>query len=418
MEPNTGDQEAWAELLGTIKYDEESPAAKNERARHGAGKSGLSGGQRAILIALALVAIGFLALVVMALTGSLPTTFAGLTLQQAATPTAPPLEEMDPEAPAVEQMTPATPTEAPTPELERATEAAPTVTPVPTGPLTTAYDEQLRKDPTNVELYLQRGREFLRIGAYEAALQDFSLALQLDNQRAEAYEGLGWAAYYLFRWEAAREAFDSAIALSSRDSQIALPGAHFGLGLMHTYQGSYRNASREFDRAAEIDPLNAEYEAWLAMAAARLGDTTEARDAATRAIDLTQDLSLVYVARSWARRIDVPSDIDGAQGDLLYARNLAPNDFLTLNAIAEFYLENRPERLGEAEQLATFALNWATNDVEKAVALHTLGRIYLQQGRQADALDVLEAAVSLTSREGEILLAGLEEALATARGSP
>jgi tetratricopeptide (TPR) repeat protein len=415
IEPNTQDQEAWNELLVNVKFEEENaPIEERGLTRRRAGRAGLSSSQKIILGILAVAAICLWTVVALALTGSLPASIAGLTRQDGAPPTAatPPLSEAIPTEPASDESAPPAPTEISPVEIagETPATAAPTTTPIPRGPVATAYDERLRNDPTNIELYLQRGHEFLRVGAFDAALQDFSRALELDDARAEAHEGIGWANYYLFHWGAAGEAFDITIALDE-----ALHGAHFGLGLMHYYRGSYRNASREFDWAAEINPLHAEYEAWLAMAAAQLGDKVEAEGAATRAINLTTESSLVYVARSWARRIEAPSDFDGAQGDLLYARNLAPNDFLTLNALAEFYLENRPERLGEAEQLATYALNWAANDVEEAVALHTLGRIYLQQGRKNDALNVLESAVDLASREGEVLIAGLEESLAAAR---
>ncbi len=406
IEPNTQDQNAWNELLGQVKLEEEvSPAQEKGRARRNAGKTGLTRGRKIILGVLALAAIGLWTLVVLVLTGSLHLPFTGRTSQVSVTP-ATDLQV----AAAEEEVQVPTPTHAPPTETAVVPTAAPTTTPIPRGPLTTVYDERLRNDPTNVDLYLLRGQEFLNVGAFDAALLDFNTALQLDDQRAEAYAGVGWANYYVFRWESAAEAFDIAVALDED-----LPGAHFGLGLIHYYRGSYRNAAREFDWAAEINPLHAEYEAWLAMAAAQLNDIAEAHGAATRAVELTQNESVVHVARSWARRIDVPSDFDGAQGDLLYAKNLAPNDFLALHAIAEFYLDNRPERLGEAEQLAVYALNWAANDVDEAIALHTLGKIYRQQGRQADALRVLEAAADLASREGDIALAGLAESLDATR---
>jgi len=406
IEPNTQDQNAWNELLGQVKLDEEvSPALETDRARRNAGKTGLTRGRKIILGVLALAALGLWTLVALALTGSLHLPFTGPAPQVSVTPGA------DLQVAAAEEEVPAPPpTHASPTETAVVPTAAPTTTPVPRGPLATVYDERLRNDPTNIDLYLLRGEEFLTVGAFDAALLDFNTALELDDQRAAAYAGVGWANYYLFRWESAGEAFDIAVALDED-----LPSAHFGLGLMHYYRGSYRNAAREFDWAAEINPLHAGYEAWLAMAAAQLNDIAEAHGAATRAVELTPNESVVYVARSWARRIDVPSDFDGAQGDLLYAKNLAPNDFLALHAITEFYLDNRPERLGEAEQLAVYALNWAANDVDEAIALHTLGRIYLQQGRQADALRVLETAADLASREGDIALAGLAESLDAAR---
>ena len=65
--------------------------------------------------------------------------------------------------------------------------------------------------------------------------------------------------------------------------------------------------------------------------------------------------------------------------------------------------------------MAVYAQNWADNEVERAVALHTLGRIYLKQGRNADAREVLGQAANLTSADGEILPAGLIEDLERAR---
>ena len=65
--------------------------------------------------------------------------------------------------------------------------------------------------------------------------------------------------------------------------------------------------------------------------------------------------------------------------------------------------------------LASYAYNWATNDVERAVALQTLGRVYLQQDRNVDAERAFMEAIDLTSRDGEILLVGLAEDLAKAK---
>ncbi len=309
--------------------------------------------------------------------------------------------------------------EAPTPAAvagttgDDATPAPPTATAtaIPAGPVATAFDERLRQDPTNVDLYLQRGYEFLGLGALDAAADDFERGIALDAERAEAYEGLGWARYDQFRWQDAEDAFGSALSFNED-----LPTPHFGLGLMAYYRGDYKTAAKAFDWAAELDRQHAEYEAWLAIASARLGDEQEALGAVARAISLTEQLNIVYVAQSWTRVIEEPPDIDGAQGDLLYAQDLEPNNFLTLNAIAQFYLQFRPERLSEAEQLATYALNWAANDVEKAVALQTLGEVYLAQSRMGDAQRMLAEAADLASQDGEIALAGLAEDLARAGG--
>lgn len=290
----------------------------------------------------------------------------------------------------------------------------PTVTPTPTATpgasVFTRFDRQIEREPTNLELILQRGREYLAMGAYEAARGDFEKAIALNDAVPDAYAGLGWAHFYLWDWDKAEAAFDQALEL-----QPNLIEAYYGLGRLSYLKGNYAAAAAAYDQAAEINPEDAEAEARLGIAAARQGDLDEAHGAVFRAMAQNDNLAIVYVAQSWARRIENPPDIDGAQGDLLYAQELAPNEFLTLNALAHFYVDFRPERLVEAEQLAIYARNWAENEIDKAVALQTLGRVYLEQGRLSEARGVLAEAAEMATVNDEILLADLAEDLAKAQ---
>lgn len=296
-----------------------------------------------------------------------------------------------------------TPTETPLPT------ATPTPTPTATPlPVATHLDSQITVNPNNVDLRLQRGRLYLDLGAYQAALNDFEHAVTIAPENAHAYTGIGQANFYLRDWDQAIIAYQSAI-----ERNPSLPAAHFGMGTILYYQTRYEAAAAAFDRAAEIDPDYAEAEAWLAISAARAGDPVEALGAAQRAISVTQSSPLVFIARSWARRVQNPPDLDGAQSDLLHAQNQEPYTFYTLNALAEFYLVYRPERLGEAENLSQYAYNWAKSDLERAQALYTLGRIYLKQERIEDARRVLTQAADLTTVAGQLLLPNLAETLKT-----
>ena len=70
--------------------------------------------------------------------------------------------------------------------------------------------------------------------------------------------------------------------------------------------------------------------------------------------------------------------------------------------MGRFYADYRPERITEAEQLAQYALNWAKDDFQKALALHTLGRIFLVQDRKEEAKRVFSDAASIMASEGQI----------------
>ena len=405
------DPGAWDDLLASVDVTEPVEVSAPAPAVSGRGrarKHALTMVQKIILGTLVVAVLAIWAVVILFITGAFRTTRFDLNTEADVVSEAAGAVS----APGVEANT--APPVASRPEGAVATETPlPTATPIPVGPITTVYDEQIRRDPDNPGLYLQRGDAYLEVKAYEAALGDFQRAEQL-GVGATAYEGLGRTYYVLFRWRDAEAALKQATTL---DSDLA--DAYFGLGQIAYYRGDYRKAATAFDTAAEINPQRAEYEAWLAIAAAHLDDRPEALGAASRAINISADSSLVYVAKSWAARVPDGAasgtrDLDGAQGDLLHAMNLGPNDFITLNAVAEFYVADRPERLAEAEQLAAYALNWARNDVERAVAMQTLGRVYLFQERKADAQRILGEAAALASVDGEIALAGLEEDLARA----
>jgi tetratricopeptide (TPR) repeat protein len=274
---------------------------------------------------------------------------------------------------------------------------------VPGAPFT-RFDREIQDNPGFIDLYQLRGQEYIDKGAYEAALADFQYVLARDDSRAEAHAGIGMVYFHLRRWNDAELYFKSAL-----DRNDELSPAYYWLGHIYYYKGEYKAAYHAYDMAAEYDRSNAAAEAWLGITSAKLGDYYETLGAVTRAMSITQDIAVNFVASSWEHLLQDPSDIDGAQGDLLYARELEPNSFITLHALANFYLNYRPERLAEAELLAHYAQNWAQNDIEQAMALHTLGRIYLVKGLNADAEKVFIQAMDLSTVDGFVILAGLPD---------
>jgi tetratricopeptide (TPR) repeat protein len=310
----------------------------------------------------------------------------------------PPLPEEPPVLPA--------PTQTPTVAFEEEVLPTATPSPVPTPrpEVSTNLDLRVLREPENVDLRVQRGEEYLRLRAYSLAFDEFEYALSLEPERADAYVGLGRALLHLHRWQEAEEALGTAIAFDEE-----MEAAHFWLGRLYYLQGRYEEAAAEFDWAAEINPTNPRNEAWLALAAAESGDLVEGSGAAQRALDLDEEYPLAHLAMARVREKE--GNIEGAQGELLYARNLAPYDFRVLNALARFYAEHVPERLGEAEQLVQRALNWTTWDIEEAQALHTLGKVYLAQGNKEQAAEVLAEASGLATVDGQVVLPGLIEDL-------
>ncbi len=74
--------------------------------------------------------------------------------------------------------------------------------------------EALRRNPHNVELYLERGNALFSLGRNEAAVADFDRATSLDLGNATAYFGRCRARSELGRHEEAIEDYDELMRLA------------------------------------------------------------------------------------------------------------------------------------------------------------------------------------------------------------
>ncbi len=296
----------------------------------------------------------------------------------------------------------------PSPTLEEEVIVLPTPSPSPTPEVavnvSTKYDLQVYQHPDDIDLRLKRGFEYLRLRAYEAAIADFKHVLELDEKNAQAYVGLGEAYFYQRRWKEAEAAFETAISFDEHMEE-----AHYQLGCLYYWWGRYHQAAREFAWAAELNPESVRDLACEALAYAKAEEAEDARQAVDAAFALDDSDPMAYVARAQVRVLE--GDVEGALGDLLYARELDPHNFAVLDALARFYAEQMPERAVEGERLILQAMNWARWDMEKAEALQTLGRLYLAEGRVEDAQRAFTEASDLATADGRVVLPGLTDDL-------
>jgi hypothetical protein len=111
-------------------------------------------------------------------------------------------------------------------------------------------------------------------------------------------------------------------------------------------------------------------------------------------------------------------DLEAAQVNLSHAMSTAPFDPASLHGRAWFHITHQQENLYEAGQLALQAVNGAHNDLDKARYLHTLARIYYQQGYQEQAITTLEEAVALATIEDKVVYADILAYLQELRPGP
>ncbi|MEJ2183994.1 MAG: tetratricopeptide repeat protein [Nitrospirota bacterium] len=147
------------------------------------------------------------------------------------------------------------------------------------------FQEALRLDPNNKEVYNALGNVHLRLKEYEKAEKSFKKAVNLDSQFSEAHNNLcyvyyktgryeeaitsceralankvyatpekafynlGFSYYRLERYDKALGAFEDALRRSPRSFQ-----AYYGLALVYNAQGRYGKASEAMGFALGFDP--------------------------------------------------------------------------------------------------------------------------------------------------------------------
>lgn len=107
------------------------------------------------------------------------------------------------------------------------------------------------KDPTNAYTFLKRGKEFLKIGNYDQAVADFSQAIELLPDFAEAYVNRAKAYKALGMFQQALADYNKNIQLNPGTDAYAYRGMLFDM------LQDFERARADFTKAREIDPKTA-----------------------------------------------------------------------------------------------------------------------------------------------------------------
>lgn len=294
--------------------------------------------------------------------------------------------------------------------------AAPTSTPIPLPtptPFTpqTRYDLQIAREPENADLRVQRGYAYMDLGAYESALGDFNMAIELDDSLPEAYLGRGALRFYLREWSAALEDFDRALELNP-----VYADAFAWRGRLLAARGEYDAGLEALRWAVSLDGSNPLNYTWLGQALLDSGDFVSARGEFTTALLLDPRSIEAYVGRAMAAAKQ--GDIDAAQDDLHAALAIGPYEPAALHGQAWLYTWHKSGHLAEAEQLAQRAVAGARTELERARYLDTLGWVYYQEGRYEEAEAVLVEAVHLATVGGVVVYRDILDHLDTVREAP
>lgn len=253
--------------------------------------------------------------------------------------------------------------------------------------------------PSAYDYYVQgRGylQSFNRPESIESAISVLNHALELDQNYAPAFAGLGQAYWKQYRitkdekWIArAKYACQHAVELNKNG-----PEGYFCLGSVLNGTGQYKQAAEQFQEAIQLDPSDDNPYIGLAISYEKLGKTQEAEATYKRAIQLRPSYPLAY------NRL---GEFQMAHGQYQDAAEmfkqviaLAPDNSAGYSNLGDAYLLQ--DRFSEAVQM----LERSIAIRRTAETLSNLGTAYFQLRRFSDAARIYEEAVQLDESNYEV----------------
>lgn len=249
----------------------------------------------------------------------------------------------------------------------------------------TAFEEAIKKDPTDARAWLDLGLVYEEMGDQSAAESAYRRSAEIDGNFAEAYNNLG----VLLR---ERGDLEEAISMLERASTLdpQLGPARFNLALAYEDADELDKSEREYLAAIQLlpnDPVPRINLAMLYLDINRPDDATDQLRVASKKVRGDVLLSIA-VGGALRRAGQAAEAVDVLHGALEYASDPPPTDLLAELALALY-------ATGELESAAK-TMRLAVGQAPEDPALqYALGSILLKAGELDEARRHLRRAVQL-----------------------
>jgi eukaryotic-like serine/threonine-protein kinase len=183
------------------------------------------------------------------------------------------------------------------------------------------------------------------------------------------------------------------MALKALGLDETLAEAHSSLAAVDfLYDWDRSGADREFQRAIELNPNDAEIRSWHGIALVHVGRLSEAVTEERRAQEL--EPTVPHITRGLGAALFYARQYDQSIEQEKKVLELDPNYYLALNDLGLVYVAKSmyPEAIAELEKAAAVSGNGAT-------ALASLACAYAVQGNKAQAQKLLDQLIELSKKK-------------------
>lgn len=247
--------------------------------------------------------------------------------------------------------------------------------------------------PRTAQEHVRYGNQLLatpwRKDFVDKAIEQFQLAVKIDEKHASAHAGLAVAYWRKFRQSNDHAWLDRATANARHavDLDPQLAAARIALGTVNVSRGELDSAREQLNKAVELDPANASAHRWLADVAARSKDNEAAEAGFRKAIALRpQDPELLNALGSF---LYATGKYDDAAKQFQRSIDLAPDNMASYRNLSAV-LHQKGDYPGAARVLQR-SLEIEPNPI----AYSNLGTLYFFQGLYPQSVSAFEKAVEL-----------------------
>jgi tetratricopeptide (TPR) repeat protein len=244
--------------------------------------------------------------------------------------------------------------------------------------------------------YLESGKRYSDDGKYREAAIQFSNALKVDRDFADAHYDLAQAYVHMGEFGAARSELMHTVDLQPTNYK-----ARIDLGELWLAIGKTEEAQTQANAVVAAQPDNADVHAILSAIAAKEGHKDQALIEIHRALEIEPNRAAFHQNLALLQSGD-PAENASVEEELKKSVSLDPKSANAKLVLASFYVRN--SRWQQAEQASRDAV---ATDPNSIAARTGLARVYLGQGNQHMAEEVLrQASQNLADNpEGARLLA-------------
>lgn len=244
---------------------------------------------------------------------------------------------------------------------------------------------QIKAHPKVAKYYVQRGQAYRSVREYQLALNDLTMAIQLEPS-AESYRERAWTYNMMQKWQEAIEDCDNAI---KRDPSYA--DAYVSRARSYCALNNWEKALQDSEKAIKLGSPNSVTYTNHALALWKTGRVDEALKNLRKSLMLD---STSYLALNMRSKIYAEiGKYDKAIEDLSAILAEKPDDFPRMAERADLYVKNKQYEEGAAEAKRLMSLS------DHPWGHRVLGRAYLGMGKINEALSELEAALRQTPND-------------------